>query len=374
MIEKIHVHFGSDAKFNELISHINTYNTIGDILEHINKTKIVVDGIAPKDELPMQIDNLIIQTDDYGGIKEWAILGFSNNVLENSQVNIKTVWLNNPPTKFHEDIKKTYTSQIEEHHQNYQDITTDILRNISTNYNNKIIGQSSVVKQFLSSLYALTNLNRKRPVTLLFLGDSGIGKTETAKFISSFFDGQMVRIQFSMQQTGEAYKYIFGAEHGEDSLARELIRRESNVILLDEFDKVHSSFYNAFYQMFDEGILVDKNYTVNVEKCIIICTSNYLTEEDAEKHLGAPIYSRFSKVIKFMPISTEDKVKIAELNYKSLFMELTVEDQALIKNNRVLPFYITQIQNGYYKNMRMLKNDIEDALYYEILKARDILI
>ncbi len=372
-MKKIHVHFGSDAKFNELITQIDTYSTIGDILEHINKTKIAVDGIAAKDELPIQIDNLIIQTDDYGGIKEWAILGFSNNVLKNSQVNIQAVWLNNPPTKFYEDIKKTYPGLIEEHPENYQDITTDILRNISTNYNNKVIGQSSVVKQFLSSLYALTNPNRKRPVTLLFLGDSGIGKTETAKFISSFFDGQMVRVQFSMQQTGEAYKYIFGAEHGEDSLARELIRRESNVILLDEFDKVHSSFYNAFYQMFDEGTFVDKNYTVNVEKCIIICTSNYITEEDAEKHLGAPIYSRFSKVIKFKPISTEDKIKIAELNYDALFKELTTEDQALIKNNKVLLFYITQIQNGYYKNMRMLKNDIEDALNYEILKARDIL-
>ena len=54
-----------------------------------------------------------------------------------------------------------------------------------------------------------------------------------------------------MQQTNSAYQYIFGADHGEDSLARELIRRSSNVILLDEFDKVSPSFYNAFYQMHD---------------------------------------------------------------------------------------------------------------------------
>ena len=73
----------------------------------------------------------------------------------------------------------------------------------------------------------MRNTERKRPVTLLFLGESGIGKTETAKYISSSLGTDMVRIQFSMQQTSNAYQYIFGAEHGEDSLARELIRRSS---------------------------------------------------------------------------------------------------------------------------------------------------
>ncbi len=372
-MKKIHIHFGSDAKFNKLISSTDNYFTIGDVLDHINKTKIVLDGITPTDESPMQIDNLVIQTDDYGGIKEWAILGFSNNVLEHSRVKIDTVWLNNPPTKFYEDIKKAYPALIEEHTDEHKVLTLDILKNMSMKYNTEIIGQPNIVRQILSSLYLLMSPNRQRPVTLLFLGESGVGKTETAKFINSHFDGEMLRIQFSMQQTGEAYKYIFGAEHGEDSLARELIRRESNVILLDEFDKVHNSFYNAFYQMFDEGVFIDKNYTVNVEQCIIICTTNYLTEEDAEKHLGSPIYSRFSKIIKFNSINIEDKIKIAEINYNSLFDGLTDEDQALIKNNKVLPFYITQIQKGYYKNMRMLKNDIEDALNYEILKARNII-
>lgn len=372
-MKKIYIHFGSDTKFNSLINSVNGYHTISDVFDHINKTKIFVDGIVSKDDPPMQIDNLIIQTDDYGGVKEWAILGFSNNVLENSRVNIDIVWLNNPPTKFYADMKNAYPELIEEHVDEYQDLTIDILKNISMNYNDNIIGQPNVVRQFLSSLYSLMNPNRKRPVTLLFLGESGVGKTDTAKFINSFFDGEMVRIQFSMQQTGEAYKYIFGAEHGEDSLARELIRRESNVILLDEFDKVHSSFYNVFYQMFDEGIFVDKNYTVNVEKCVIICTSNYLTEEDAEKHLGAPIYSRFSKVIKFNSIITDDKIKIAEKNYTILFSKLTEEDQILIKDNNVLEFYVTQIKKGHYRNMRMLKNDIEDALNFEILKARKII-
>lgn len=183
----------------------------------------------------------------------------------------------------------------------------------------------------------------------------------------------MVRVQFSMQQTNNAYQFIFGAEHGENSLARELVRRNSNVVLLDEFDKVHPSFYNAFYQMFDEGIFVDSNYLVNVEQCVIICTTNYTTEEDAEKHLGTPIYSRFSKIIKFGTISIENRIIIAEKNYHEIFTQLDEEDQVLISENQVLKFYIEKIKAGYYKNMRMLRNDIEDAINFEILKARNII-
>lgn len=156
-------------------------------------------------------------------------------------------------------------------------------------------------------------------------------------------------------------------------MARELIRRSSNVILLDEFDKVSPSFYNAFYQMFDEGTFVDANYSVDVSKCIIICTTNYRTEEEAEKYLGTPIYSRFSKVVIFNPISIDDKLKIARKCYTGLMEQVAAEDKELIKNNSVLSLFERVIKEGAYPNMRMLRNDIEDAINFEILKARGII-
>lgn len=373
-MRKIVIHFGSDANFNSLINGVDTYFSISDVLKHIGKETISIEGVSPKETTqPLQIENLVVHTDDYGGIKEWAILGVSNNVFESPLIDIQNIYLNNPPMKLYEDVKKSYPDIIEEKHTERPSLNLDILKNISADYSNEIIGQPNVLIKLLTALYSLLNPQRKKPVTLLFLGDSGIGKTETAKFINSKFTGEMLRVQFSMQQTGEAYKYIFGAEHGEDSFARELIRRESNVILLDEFDKVNSLFYNAFYQMFDEGLFVDKNYCVNVEKCIIICTSNFMSEEEAEKCLGTPIYSRFSKVIKFDPISTEDKIKIAERTYAHIFAQLSVEDQKLIAENTVLQFYISHLQQGFYQNMRTLKNDIEDSLNYEILKARNLI-
>ena len=372
-MNSVNIFWGSDADFDKAVSSLKTYHTIGDLLNHISKKEINISGVQHTEDPPLEIENLVVDTDDYGAINEWALLGFSNNVLEHSKVTINNIWLNNPPNKIYEDVKKTYPNMIAEKKSTYQDITIEMLKDISSGYNSVVIGQDKVIVRVLSSLYSLNSPARKKPIAILFLGESGVGKTETAKYINSFLAGEMVRIQFSMQQTGEAYKYIFGAEHNENCLARELIRRESNIILLDEFDKVHPSFYNAFYQMFDEGTFVDANYSVNLEKCVIICTTNYLSEQEAENKLGTPIFSRFSKIVGFDPISTEDKMKIAEKNYSLLFEQLSKEDKKLISSNNILTFYKDKIGQGYYKNMRMLKNDIEDAINFEILKARGII-
>lgn len=372
-MKKIIIHFGTDSEFENIIKDIGEFQTIGTIIKNISKEKIEIEGIQKNEETPTEFDNVIAYTDDYGGIKEWAILGAANNIFENPQIQINNLYLNNPPKKLYDNVKKAYGNIIEESYSDRTAMSIDVLTSIAKDYSQEIIGQPKVLEKMLPPLYSLTNQKRKKPVTLLFLGASGIGKTETAKFINSKFGGNMLRVQFSMQQTNDAYNYIFGADHGEDSFARELIRRETNVVLLDEFDKVNPLFYNAFYQMFDEGIFIDNNYCVNVEKCIFICTSNFMTEEEAEKSLGSPIYSRFSKVIKFTDISITDKIRIAKKCYLELFAQLENEDKKLIENNEILDFYISYINKGYYKNMRTLRNDIEDALYSEILKARGIL-
>lgn len=372
-MNRIEIYWGADKDFEEAVKSLEDVHFLADVIAHINKTDLRIEGSTGKTDPPMEVENLLVHTDDYGGVREWALLGFSNNVLHSQKISVKNLWLCNPPVKFYEDIVRNYDRGIiKEHKTVYSDITLDDMRKMSENFNETVIGQPQVIKRLLAPMYALRNRERKRPVTFLFLGDSGIGKTETAKYISSCLGTDMVRIQFSMQQTNSAYQYIFGGEHGEDSLARELIRRNSNIILLDEFDKVSSAFYNAFYQMFDEGVFVDANYSVDVSKCIIICTTNYRTEEEAEKHLGTPIYSRFSKVVVFNPISVDDKLKIAKRCYLGIMKQVTAEDKELIENNTVLSTFERVIKEGAYPNMRMLRNDIEDAINFEILRARGI--
>ncbi len=375
-MDKIHIFWGTDDDFNYLTQDLSPVSFLIDIVDHISTKEVTIKGLEKKDsDNPLVVKNLIVHTDDYGGLAEWAILGFTNNVLRNLKVDIETLWLCNPPLQIYNDIRRNYDEAIiSEKSTEYPALQFSSLKLMSEKFDDNVIGQPHVIKLALPTIYRLTNTNNRRPATLLFLGNSGIGKTETAKFISECIGGEMVRIQFSMQQTTSAHQYIFGSKHGEDSFARELIRRKSNVILLDEFDKVHPSFYNAFYQMFDEGKFVDANYEVDISKCIIICTSNYLSEDEAEKNLGSPIFSRFSKIIKFNEISLEDKLKIAELCYSNLVIKLKVTDEEFIKDDRIIKAFKNAIYQGKYPNMRMLKNDIEDAINCEILRKNGIAI
>ncbi|MCL2019741.1 MAG: AAA family ATPase [Oscillospiraceae bacterium] len=378
-MESVNISWGSDSDFDCQIKKLNNdFKTILEITSHIDKKAPLIsindNKLDDSQEQPLEVNNLVMFTDDYGSINEWALLGFTNNILRSNKLNVKNVWLNNPPLSIYNDIKRTFSDDIiKEGKPDYEILNIEKLKAIADGYESQIIGQKNVIVKILQSIYSLKNANRKKPVAILFLGDSGVGKTETAKYINSFLKGEMVRIQFSMQQTNEAYNYIFGAKHGENCLARDLIRRKSNVILFDEFDKVHQSLFNAFYQMFDEGVFVDTNYSVNIEKSIIICTTNYKSEQEAENKLGSPIYSRFSKIIVFNPISIENKKIIAENNYNEIYSQLDDDDKNHIKDNHILKDFHSYISKGYYKNMRMLKNDIEDAINYEILVARKII-
>ena len=372
MVDKVEIYWGADQDFEAGIADIEHPTYMVDIFNHINKTKVKVEGFE-RDDPPLEVSDLVIHTDDYGGIKEWALMGFSNNVLENLQLKIDNVWLCNPPLLIYDDIKRTYGNTIIEHKTSYPNITEDALLKIATGYSNAVIGQPHVIQDILPAIYSLMKKRRSKPATLLFLGTSGIGKTETANFIGSCIGNGMVRIQFSMQQTNTAAQYIFGGVHGEDSLARRLIRRNSNLILLDEFDKVAPGFYNAFYQMFDEGVFVDKNYRVDVSDCIIICTSNYLTEEEAERNLGSAIYSRFTKIIRFEQISPDNRIRIANEAFLNTMESLDEEERNMVPSEYLLGAYIDAINKGAYNNIRLLRNDIEESVYYEILKAKNIL-
>jgi MoxR-like ATPase len=374
MANEIKIFWGADSDFEDAISGLSKYHFLYDVLGRLNRQEFVIRNLPIEKDEPLVVENLIIHTDDYGGLNEWALLAFSNNVLKSPKLRIDRVWLANPPTKIYEDIKRYNRSdQIDEHYPVFQEISVDMLKHIATGYNDAIIGQSHVIVQVLSAMYALKNPARLKPITLLFLGDSGVGKTESAKYISQCMGCEMVRVQFSMQQTNNAYQFIFGADHNKNSLARELIRRRSNIILLDEFDKVSPIFYNAFYQMFDEGYFVDSNYAVDVSKCIIICTTNFRSDDEARQCLGNAIYSRFSKIIKFNPISIDAKIRIAEKAFAEVILQLEPEDRKLVPNNRILPFFEKYIRKGMYSNIRILKNDIEDAVYHELLIAHEII-
>ena len=144
-----------------------------------------------------------------------------------------------------------------------------------------------------------------------------------------------------------------------DSFAKELLERESNVILLDEFDKPNPVFYSAFYQLFDEGVFADKNYTVTMKNAIIICTSNFLSEEQIRERLGDPIYSRFDAVIHFTDLQPEAVQKLLDCEIDRQYSKLDEEERAIIDSRKIVSLLKT---NSYrLSNARQIKKFVREA-------------
>ncbi len=242
-------------------------------------------------------------------------------------------------------------------HQEYSTINISILKDINLKYDDRVIGQNGVKLELLQSLFPLTLPNRTKPVVVLLYGRSGIGKTETAKIISEIIGEALFRKQFSMYQNSQFSTYLFGGAHYERSFAKDLLDRESNVLLLDEFDKAHPSFHSAFYQLFDEGIFEDQNYYLELKKSVIICTSNYKNLDEIEEKLGSPIYNRFDKIIYFEDLSNESKQIIGQKMVKKIAEEYNMELTPEILERLFLTFNDCD-------NVRQINNLIQDTFAF----------
>src|SRR5699024_8401778 len=140
----------------------------------------------------------------------------------------------------------------------------------------------------------------------------------------------ILRIQFSMLSTEESNNYIFGGKHSKDSFARDLLSRESNVVLIDEFDKVHPNYYNAFYEVLEEGVFRELTYSVDLSNTLFILTSNFESISEMKSKLGLAMASRIEKSIQFFDLDIMSKRKIIKKKYDSIVESLNGTEQAII--------------------------------------------
>lgn len=271
-MKKIVMFFGSDRAFVERIP--KAYRNLSDIamqMDDENKQmQLVLVGLPGNENAPsktkkpkIKVNNFVIFADEYSSVNEHVIINFLSFI---SKLSITNMYIQNPPIHLQEQIKRAFgdLNIIEEIPQKYNMVTEKTIRSINIEFDKRVIGQQAVKEQILKAIFPIMNNVQCKPIVLLFYGNSGIGKTETAQFLTEQIGGKILRKQFSMYQNNEFANYLFGGKYNEKSFAKDLIARDSNVILLDEFDKAYSVFHSAFYQLFDEGIYEDQNYRVDV--------------------------------------------------------------------------------------------------------------
>lgn len=366
MANKVIVFFGPDKAFEELVESRSSRNenTVGYLdsiriyNSRIRATELASQGA--KFAIPEEVDNCVVRANDFGSVLSHVISNFAT-ILEEAY-DIGTLFIQNPPARALGSLRAAHPDEaIEEIFYEYEKVAKGDLPEIYSRLVNEVLGQAESKNTLISSLYKLSVMVDDHPSVILLYGPSGIGKTETAKCVSESLGGGLTRIQFSMMQTNEAYDYLFGAEHSKASFARDLLKRESNVVLIDEFDKVQPVLYNMFYQLFDEGRFVDTNYDVDMRNALFLLTSNFSTEKEAKRAMGTAMFSRISACIRFEDLSVDDKIIIIKKKYDQVFEKLDQDDQKTIGSSGILAWFIANA--GRYDNMRTMKNKVEKAIF-----------
>jgi len=243
------------------------------------------------------------------------------------------------------------------------------LNQIKAQFNNSVFGQEGAVESVVNMLSTVkTGLSKTgKPIaSFLFVGPTGVGKTELAKVLSEFMFGsrdRMIRFDMSEYSSYDAVSKLLGAGFYSDGLLTSAVRREPFCVLLfDEIEKAHPDFYDLLLQMLSEGRLTDsRRKLVNFCSTIIIMTSNIgaaamqrraigpenknHNKEISQRYLRAvqdyfkpEIYNRIDQVIPFEPLSQDTVRFVVEREIEALKkregirfrrMDLTIEDEVL---------------------------------------------
>ena len=192
--------------------------------------------------------------------------------------------------------------------------------------NKNIIGQEQAIKKII------TNIKNKfddKPTSLLLTGSTGVGKTETVKKISKYFNMNLLKLDMSEYNNESTISRLIGASAGfvgyDDGAIFDKIKLEPfTCILIDEIEKASSQVLNLFLQIFDEGIITNaKGEQINFKNTLIFATSNvkgskkigFMDDLKNYNHeFSKELLARFTDIIEYTDITKEDLNKYLEIN------------------------------------------------------------
>jgi len=189
----------------------------------------------------------------------------------------------------------------------------------------RVVGQGEAVEAVANALRrARTGLqDPNRPIgSFVFLGPTGVGKTELAKALAEFmFDDEraMVRLDMSEYQERHTVARLIGAPPGyvgyeEGGQLTEAVRRRPySVVLLDEIEKAHNEVFDVLLQILDDGRLTDgQGRTVDFRNTVLIMTSNIRSADQMSEHFRPEFLNRIDEIVEFKALTREQLAEIVE--------------------------------------------------------------
>ena len=281
---------------------------------------------------------------------------------------------------------------------------TQKLLNLETNLHKRIIGQDEAV----SAVSRAIRRNRaglkstKRPPSFIFVGPTGVGKTELAKSLAYEMFGSVdsiIRIDMSEYMESHSTSKLIGAPPGyvgyDDAgqLTDKVKRKPYSIILLDEIEKAHPDVFNILLQVLDDGILTDsQGNSVSFSNTIIIMTSNAGSNlnnnsigfgnsmvnknkiMDSLKDVFRPEFlNRVDEIVTFDPLTNEQLLQIVDLMLNDTIKALSDKDIKMNMTKEAKNYILekgTDIKFGARPLRRAIQRYIEDELSEMILRQQ----
>ena len=356
------------------------------LLSRIDQLSEPEEGEEIDYELITKLKSQLIQIDEkLPSVQEKAK---DNHVLEADLAKVISLWTGIPAAKVEQgDIKKlaTLDDELKKH----------------------IIGQDEAIKKVADAVRRgrVQISPRKRPQSFIFVGPTGVGKTELVKQLANaLFDSPDNLIRLDMSEFMEKFSVsrIIGSPPGyvgyDDAgqLTEKVRRKPYSVILFDEIEKAHKDVLNILLQILDEGKITDaQGRTVNFQNTVIIMTSNAgstdqntmgfgksqdditkdVTMKALERFLRPEFLGRIDEIIIFKNLSFDTFQKIAVLMLDELVPSLKDKGIELVYDDTV-PVFLAKQAYGSKKNARGLRDavrrNVEEKLANAIVFNQDI--
>ena len=274
-----------------------------------------------------------------------------------------------------------------------EDESTKLL-NLESRIHERVVGQNEAVEAVSRAIRRgrADITTRKRPVSFIFAGPTGVGKTELVKTIAEvMFDNEesLIRIDMSEYMEKHSVSKLIGSPPGyvgyDDAgqLTEKVRRKPYSVILLDEIEKAHPEVFNLFLQILDDGRVADSHgKIVNFENTIIIMTTNAGSEfksaaagfnsndevkldDNVDKSLKQffkpEFLNRIDEIVTFKPLTKENLRQIIDLLLKDIHAKLAEKDAKLVVTDEAKELIL---EKGYDKRYgaRPLKRAIQKLL------------